>query len=64
MRMRITVTDDDGWSLASHVFEIAGRHDYAQATDYVRKLLRDTLVNRNDQSSIELARKLEPTAEE
>jgi hypothetical protein len=60
MKMRITVTDEDGWALASHVFEIAGLNDYQQATNYIRDRVRETLANRDNPPSIELSRKLEP----
>jgi hypothetical protein len=35
MKMRITITDEDGKELASYIFEIAGPNDYQQATNYI-----------------------------
>jgi len=58
MKMRITVTDEDGWALASHTFEIAGLSDYQQASNYICDRVRETLLHRTDESAIELAGKL------
>jgi hypothetical protein len=44
MKMRITITDEDGKELASHIFEIAGQNDYQQATNYIWSRVRETLA--------------------
>jgi hypothetical protein len=44
MKMRITITDEDGKELASHIFEIAGPNDYQQATNYIWSRVRETLA--------------------
>ena len=63
MKMQITVTDRDGWVLASHVFEITGLSDYQQATHYIRDRVRESLTKRSDESDLELARKLQASPE-
>jgi hypothetical protein len=44
MKMRITIADEDGKELASHIFEIAGPNDYQQATNYIWSRVRETLA--------------------
>jgi hypothetical protein len=44
MKMRITIADEDGKELASQIFEIAGRSDYQQATNYIWSRVRETLA--------------------
>jgi hypothetical protein len=41
MKIRITITDESDEELASRVFEIAGPHDYQQASDYMWKRLKE-----------------------
>jgi hypothetical protein len=46
MKMRLTISDENGGELVSHFFDIAGSPDYQQATDYMWDRLREKLAKR------------------
>jgi hypothetical protein len=46
MKIRITITDEDGGELGTHIFEIAGLEDYQQASGHMWDCVRETLAKR------------------
>ena len=46
MKMRITISDEDGGELVSQIFEIAGQPDYRQATNDLWDQLREKLAKK------------------
>jgi hypothetical protein len=46
MKMRLTISDENGAELISDMFEIAGRNDYQQAANLLWDRLRETMVKK------------------
>jgi hypothetical protein len=46
MKMRLTISDEDGGELISDMFEIAGRNDYQQATNSLWDRLREIMAKK------------------
>jgi hypothetical protein len=46
MKMRLTISDEDGGELVSQIFEITGQRDYQQATNDMWDQLREKLAKK------------------
>jgi hypothetical protein len=46
MKIRLTISGEDGGELVSQIFEIAGRNDYQQASNSMWDRLREKLAKK------------------